>query len=157
MLRVSWLYRQKEVKAAGLKLRPEEVMYSRWDAQTPLLSKYLATADVESLTLHAQVVSQAFRRCGRAHRDASLPGARRNTEHCSVRVQHESWVLGAKLQLAHVLDLTIAPRPSSRSIGTVQVMFLPEGSQIPTVVMGERDEDLHERPVPGFLCCKVRL
>ncbi len=35
-------------------------------------------------------------------------------------------------------------------------MFLPEGSQIPTVVMGERDEDLHERPVPGFLCCKVR-
>ena len=38
----------------------------------------------------------------------------------------------------------------------MQVMFLPEGTQIPTVVMGERDEDLHERPVPGFLCCKVR-
>ena len=38
----------------------------------------------------------------------------------------------------------------------MQVMFLPEGSQIPTIVMGERDEDLHERPLPGFLCCKVR-
>ena len=37
------------------------------------------------------------------------------------------------------------------------MMFLPEGSQIPTVVMGGRDEDLHERPVPGFLCCKVRM
>ena len=38
----------------------------------------------------------------------------------------------------------------------VQVMFLPEGSQMPATVMGDRDEDLHERPVPGFLCCKVR-
>ena len=37
------------------------------------------------------------------------------------------------------------------------MMFLPHGSEIPTVVMGERDEDLHERPVPGFLCCRVRL
>ena len=33
MLRVSWLYRPKEVVARGAKLRPEEVMYSRWDAQ----------------------------------------------------------------------------------------------------------------------------
>ena len=32
MLRVSWLYRQREVKAAGVKFRPEEVMYSRCDA-----------------------------------------------------------------------------------------------------------------------------
>ena len=33
MLRVSWLYRQREVKAAGVKFRPEEIMYSRCDAQ----------------------------------------------------------------------------------------------------------------------------
>ena len=37
MLRVSWLYRQREVKAAGVKFRPEEVMYSRWEAQTPFV------------------------------------------------------------------------------------------------------------------------
>ncbi len=36
-----------------------------------------------------------------------------------------------------------------------QVMFLPEGSEIPKTVLGEGDENLHERQVPGFLCCKV--
>ena len=36
-----------------------------------------------------------------------------------------------------------------------QVMFLPEGSEIPKTVLGDGDENLHERQVPGFLCCKV--
>ena len=33
-----------------------------------------------------------------------------------------------------------------------QVHFLPYGAPEPRWVMGHTDRDLHERPVPGYLC-----
>ena len=46
MLRVSWLYRQKEVKAASTKFRLEEVMYSRWGLRAPVASVLAKPASI---------------------------------------------------------------------------------------------------------------